>query len=110
MTTPNKTLNKDELLNQTQTKRSREELLVHWFANHMPAVIKGQPIKRKRRAHAHKYLATVFEESAKQIKNIGTEWHNYGGIKSCQHQTNPTESHPLILFRKWQSLIHPGRP
>jgi hypothetical protein len=32
---------------------TREELIVHWFANHMPGVIKGQ--------HAHRYIATLFD-------------------------------------------------
>ena len=90
MTNPNKTLNKNELLNQTQAKRFSRGLLVHWFANHMPAVIKGQAEQKGKGERTptsiwQRYLKSQPNKSA----NIGTEWHNYGGIKSCQYQTNP---------------------
>ncbi|MEM7079946.1 MAG: EthD domain-containing protein [Pseudomonadota bacterium] len=40
----------------------REELVAHWFANHMPIVIEGQKAQRERGAlHAWRYIATVFE-------------------------------------------------
>lgn len=41
---------------------SREELVVNWFANHMPAVIAGQHAQRERgRLHAWRYIATLFD-------------------------------------------------
>ena len=40
---------------------SREELVAHWFANHMPGVIANQKNARARnRPHATRYLATLF--------------------------------------------------
>lgn len=41
---------------------SREELIAHWFANHMPAVIRAQHDRAKRgKSHARRYIATLFE-------------------------------------------------
>lgn len=41
---------------------SREELIAHWFANHMPAVIARQALQASAgRPAARRYLATVFD-------------------------------------------------
>ncbi len=41
---------------------TREELVAHWFANHMPLVIDGQQAqKAKGRLHAWRYIATLFQ-------------------------------------------------
>lgn len=41
---------------------SREELVAHWFANHMPAVIAAmEDQKNKDRLHAKRYIATLFD-------------------------------------------------
>jgi len=41
---------------------SREELVAHWFANHMPLVIDGQERARAAgRLHARRYIATLFD-------------------------------------------------
>lgn len=41
---------------------SREELVVHWFANHMPAVIAGQKQQAAQgRPHANRYIATLYD-------------------------------------------------
>ena len=41
---------------------SREELVMHWFKNHMPAVIRGQQdAKAAGRPHAWRYIATLFD-------------------------------------------------
>lgn len=41
---------------------SREELVVHWFANHMPGVIAGQAAQAdKGKLHATRYIATLFD-------------------------------------------------
>jgi hypothetical protein len=40
---------------------SREELVAHWFANHMPLVIQSQHDQAARgKAHARRYIATLF--------------------------------------------------
>jgi hypothetical protein len=42
---------------------SREEICVHWFANHMPIVIKGQQEAAARgKRHASRYIATLFDQ------------------------------------------------
>jgi hypothetical protein len=44
---------------------SRDELVAHWFANHMPGVISAQEqSKAAGRAHAWRYLATLFDPGA----------------------------------------------
>ena len=44
---------------------SREELVVHWFANHMPAVIQSQKDgAARKRLHATRYIATLFDADA----------------------------------------------
>ena len=44
---------------------SREELVAHWFKNHMPAVIDHQvELYDKGRAHAWRYHATLFDADA----------------------------------------------
>lgn len=41
---------------------TREELVAHWFANHMPGVIAGMEAQAQRgRAHASRYMATLFD-------------------------------------------------
>lgn len=41
---------------------SREELVAHWFGNHMPIVIAAQQRQAERgRRHAHRYIATLFD-------------------------------------------------
>ena len=45
-----------------QATTSREELVAHWFANHMPAVIQGQKDQAARgRLHARRYIATLYD-------------------------------------------------
>lgn len=45
---------------------SREELVAHWFANHMPAVIRGQHEQAAQgKPHARRYIATLFEANKK---------------------------------------------
>ncbi|HIL97583.1 MAG TPA: hypothetical protein EYG51_16970, partial [Pseudomonadales bacterium] len=41
---------------------SREEVIAHWFGNHMPIVISNQQRSAaKGRRHATKYFATLFD-------------------------------------------------
>ena len=41
---------------------SREELVAHWFANHMPAVVRAQHDRAARgKSHAWRYIATLFD-------------------------------------------------
>ena len=45
---------------------SREELVAHWFANHMPGVIQGQHDQAAQgKPHARRYIATLFDATEK---------------------------------------------
>jgi EthD domain len=47
---------------------TREELVMHWFANHMPAVIKSQhDAAAAGRMHAHRYIAALFDPDASGV-------------------------------------------
>ena len=87
---------------------SREELLVHWFANHMPAVIKAQTDeKEKGNQHAHKYIATVFEQSE---KNIGEIWDGMAQLWWEKELKQPAQDHGTIPTDTFQELAEPYRP
>lgn len=44
---------------------SREELVAHWYANHMPAVIQNQEDAEARgRPHASRYIVTLYDANA----------------------------------------------
>ena len=52
---------KMQFLIKRRQEASREELIVNWFANHMPDVIAGQHRSAKKgRPHATRYIATVY--------------------------------------------------
>jgi hypothetical protein len=109
MTTPNKNpLMRMNYLIRRKQNASREELLVHWFANHMPAVIKSQADqKEKGRAHAHKYLATVFEESAQQI---GEHWDGMAQLWWDKELPTPDEPHGITPVDTFQEVAEPYSP
>ena len=45
---------------------TREELVAHWFANHMPGVIQAQKAQAaKGKVHARRYIATLYEANKK---------------------------------------------
>jgi hypothetical protein len=63
MTTPEPTPGaKMMYLIRRRTGVSREALIAHWFAHHMPAVIRGQELQASAgRLAATRYIATVFD-------------------------------------------------
>ncbi len=45
-----------------RTGTSREELLMHWFANHMPGVVESQLLRKADgKSHAWRYIASLFD-------------------------------------------------
>jgi len=47
---------------------SHEELVAHWFANHMPEVIRAQhELAAKDKLHAWRYIATLFNANSKGL-------------------------------------------
>ncbi|MFL2526455.1 MAG: EthD domain-containing protein [Candidatus Azotimanducaceae bacterium] len=109
MTTSNKNpLIRMNYLIRRRQNVSREELLVHWFANHMPAVIKGQADQKKKgKEHAHKYLATVFEEVGQQI---GEHWDGMAQLWWNKELPTPDESHGTYPVDTFQEVAEPYSP
>ena len=84
---------------------SREELLVHWFANHMPAVIKGQADQKKKgKEHAQKYLATVFDEVDQRI---GEHWDGMAQLWWNKELPTPNEPHGTNPVDTFQEVAEP---
>ncbi len=49
-----------------KTTTSREELVAHWFANHMPIVIQAQHDQAAQgKPHARRYIATLYDANKK---------------------------------------------
>jgi hypothetical protein len=76
---------------------SRDELIAHWFANHMPVVIRRQADAAARgRAHARRYIATLFDED----RSGETGWDGMAQLwfdrplpmPDVPHGTEPTDS------------------
>ena len=109
MTTSNKNpLIRMNYLIRRRQNVSREELLVHWFANHMPAVIKGQAdLKKKGKEHAHKYLATVFEKVDQQI---GENWDGMAQLWWNKELPTPDEPHGTYPIDTFQEVAEPYSP
>ena len=56
---------KMQYLIKRRANTGREELVAHWFANHMPNVIEAmQTLKAGKKPHASRYLATLFDAAA----------------------------------------------
>ena len=109
MTTSNKNpLIRMNYLIRRRQNVSREELLVHWFANHMPAVIKRQAdLKKKGKEHAHKYLATVFEKVDQQI---GENWDGMAQLWWNKELPTPDEPHGTYPVDTFQEVAEPYSP
>ena len=109
MTTSNKNpLIRMNYLIKRRQNASREELLVHWFANHMPAVIKGQADQKKKgKEHAQKYLATVFEEVDQQI---GEHWDGMAQLWWNKELPTPNEPHGTTPVDTFQEVAEPYSP
>jgi hypothetical protein len=79
---------------------SREELVMHWFANHMPIVIKSQhDAAAAGRLHARRYVATLFDA------NVNGE-HPWDGIaqlwwdQALPKPKTPTGTTPRDSFQQ----------
>lgn len=63
---------KMQYLIRRRASTSREELICHWFANHMPSVIaRNAEAKAEGRPHASRYIATLFDEQPDGPLNDG---------------------------------------
>ncbi len=65
---------------------SREELIAHWFANHMPDVIaKNATASAVGKLHAERYVATLFDPKAGKP-------HPWDGVAQLQYERPPDRS------------------
>lgn len=76
---------------------SREELIAHWFANHMPAVIVGQQRQAEQgKLHATRYIATLYEPNHHGLQpwdGMAQLWWDQALPKpDLPHGTTPTDS------------------
>lgn len=98
---------------------SREELIAHWFANHMPAVIRGQESSAgKGRRHASKYIATLFD--ARQASDSPWDgmaqlwWDAPLPMPEVPHGTTPTDTfqekcEPYLPWNTTEYLVMDGQ-
>ena len=97
---------------------SREELIAHWFANHMPGVISHQLSSAdKGRRHATKYFATLF--NADRFGDYPWDgmaqlwWYAPLAKPSIPHGTQPTDtfqekSEPYIPWNTTEFVVIDG--
>ncbi len=74
---------------------TREELIAHWFANHMPDVIANQQRSvAAGRRHAKRYIATLFDADPIQTWDGMAQlwWDEALPIPKAPHGTTPTDS------------------
>ena len=87
-----------------RSKTSREELVAHWFANHMPSVIQGQKHREAAgKSHASRYIATLFDANAGGFDANAEGAHPWDGVAqlwwdqalprpSVPHGTTPSDT------------------
>ena len=87
---------------------TREELIVHWFARHMPPVIESQKAQAAAgRIHAWRYIATLYDAD----NNGKHEWDGLAALSfdvalptnGVQHGELPTDSfqEKALPYRPW---------
>ncbi len=86
---------------------TREELVAHWFANHMPLVITGQEqAKEAGRLHAWRYIATLFDAAPD-----GTHaWDGVAQLWWDQALPSPKEPHGSTPADSFQERALPYTP
>ena len=79
---------------------SREELVAHWFANHMPGVIAMQArAAAQGRRHARRYIATLFDanrDGVHPIDGMAQLWWD----RALPKPTAPHGAEPLDTFQQ----------
>ena len=74
---------------------SRDELVMHWFANHMPLVIaNAQSRAQEGKSHAWRYVATLFDPTAEHVwDGMAQLWWDFALRKpKVPIGTEPTDS------------------
>ena len=83
---------------------SRDELVAHWFANHMPLVIKAQETQAAQgRRHATRYLATLFDAD----KDGSWAWDGVAQLWWDRELRPPSEPHATMPTDTFQQKAEP---
>ena len=86
---------------------SREELVAHWFANHMPGVIDiMEQLKTGGRDYAWRYIATLFDAD----KTGNHPWDGIAQLWWDQPQAKPPEPHGTEPMDSFQEKAEPYIP
>ena len=90
-----------------RSETSREEMVAHWFANHMPDVIRRQKDSvRRGRSDAQRYFATLYDP------NPGGEnsWDGVAQLWFDQPLPRPDEAHGITPRDTFQQKAEPYMP
>ena len=86
---------------------SREELVAHWFASHMPDVIQRQKDQvRRGQPHPRRYFATLYDANAR-------EEHPWDGVAQLWFDRplpKPDEPHGITPRDTFQQKVEPYMP
>ncbi|MGI9614566.1 MAG: EthD domain-containing protein [Acidimicrobiales bacterium] len=86
---------------------SREELIAHWFANHMPGVIAGQAAQREAgKLHATRYVATVYSPN----RHGANPWDGMAQLWFDEPLPTPAEPHGTQPADSFQERAEPYVP
>jgi EthD domain-containing protein len=86
---------------------SREELIAHWFANHMPLVIQRQRESAAGgRRHARRYIAALFEPN----ENGEHPWDGIAQLWWDERLPRPRERHGTVPTDTFQQKAEPYLP
>jgi hypothetical protein len=90
-----------------RAETSREELIAHWFANHMPAVIAGQEAQRQAgKLHASRYIATLYSPS----RHGANPWDGMAQLWFADPPPAPAEPHGTTPVDSFQERAEPYVP
>lgn len=85
---------------------SRDELVAHWFANHMPAVVARQHRARESgHDHAGRYVATLFDPASP-----AGEWDGMAQLWFEREPPAPSEPHGTVPADSFQERAQPYVP
>lgn len=86
---------------------TREELIAHWFANHMPAVIaRAEQQRSAGQPHAEHYVATLLDG---KVKGSG-EWDGIAQLWYAQPLPRPASPHGAPPSDTFQEKVEPYLP
>jgi hypothetical protein len=86
---------------------SREELIAHWFANHMPLVIQAQHNQAaKGKLHAHRYIVTLYDADEKREHS----WDGMAQLWWDRALPKPEVAHGTTPTDTFQEKVEPYMP